>query len=230
MPPLKTAPQACISGACSPGATRARALEHQVLEQVGQPGPARCLMPGSDVVVEMDGGGGGGVVLAGHHAQAVAELVLGNGIGQCQDSSFPVMAACRARRPRNRGGITGDGPAARSPAASGIRQCGERSADGGNAGMAGRQYRERFLVAGAGLAVVPGLGGDRREGFQDLGAGTAARPGCPSRPGPRAAGAGPGRAGMPARGRARPWRGPGCRDPAARPEAPPASRKTVPAS
>ena len=53
----------------------ARALEHQVLEEVGEPGLARCLMPRSDVVPEVDGDDRREMVLADHDAQAVVELV-----------------------------------------------------------------------------------------------------------------------------------------------------------
>ena len=52
-----------------------RALEHHVLEEVREPGPAGLLVPGPDVVPEVDGHGRGGVVGAGDHAQPVVEPV-----------------------------------------------------------------------------------------------------------------------------------------------------------
>ncbi len=54
-------------------------LEHQVLEEVGEPGPARLLVLGADVVPDVDGDDGGLVVLVDHQRQPVLEDVAGGG-------------------------------------------------------------------------------------------------------------------------------------------------------
>ena len=69
---------------CSALPTCARALEHHVLEQVGEAGLARLLVLGADVVPEVHGDDGREVVLGDDEAQAVgqalvAELDDGNG-------------------------------------------------------------------------------------------------------------------------------------------------------
>lgn len=62
------------------------ALEHQVLEQVGQPGAALDLVAGADVVPEADGGDRGEVVLGEDDPQAVGQAVLGDGDGSASAS------------------------------------------------------------------------------------------------------------------------------------------------
>ncbi len=54
-------------------------LEHEVLEQVGQPGAALHLVPGAHVVPEADRGHRGQVVLGEDDAQAIGQAVLGDG-------------------------------------------------------------------------------------------------------------------------------------------------------
>ena len=61
-----------------------RTLEHHVLEEVGEAGPARLLVLGADAVPEVDRGDGDEMVLGDDQAQAVgqaliAELDSGNG-------------------------------------------------------------------------------------------------------------------------------------------------------
>ena len=58
----------------------ARALEHQVLEEVSQAGTSLDLVAGTDVVPEAHRRDRGQVVLGEHHAQAVGQAVL----GRCQ--------------------------------------------------------------------------------------------------------------------------------------------------
>ncbi len=55
------------------------ALEHQVLEEVGEAGAALDLVAGAHVVPEADGGDRGEVVLGEDDAQAVGQAVLGDG-------------------------------------------------------------------------------------------------------------------------------------------------------
>ncbi len=54
-----------------------RALEHEVLEEVGKPRPSLGLVARADVVPEADRGNGSEVVLGEHHAQPIGEPVLG---------------------------------------------------------------------------------------------------------------------------------------------------------
>ena len=53
------------------------ALEHHVLEQVGEPGAPFALVARADVVVHRDREHGGGVVLRDDHAQPVLEARVG---------------------------------------------------------------------------------------------------------------------------------------------------------
>jgi hypothetical protein len=50
-----------------------RALEHHVLEEVGEPGAALGLDAEADAVVDGDGGHGRGVILGDHELEAVGE-------------------------------------------------------------------------------------------------------------------------------------------------------------
>ena len=58
----------------------ARALEHQVLEEVGEPGPPGRLVPRPDAHPEVHGDGRDGVVLGDDHPQAVGQRALGDGV------------------------------------------------------------------------------------------------------------------------------------------------------
>jgi hypothetical protein len=53
------------------------ALEHEVLEQVGEPCVARPFILGSDVIPEVDGHDRTAVVLVQQHVETVGERVLG---------------------------------------------------------------------------------------------------------------------------------------------------------
>ena len=57
----------------------ARALEHDVLEEVGEAGLAPDLVLGSDVVPEVDRDDGGQVVLGDDDAQSVVEALVAEG-------------------------------------------------------------------------------------------------------------------------------------------------------
>ena len=72
-----------------------RALEHDVLEEVGEAGLARDLVLGPDVVPEVDRDDRRQVVLGHDHAQAVVETLVaegdlgnGGGHGDLSDSGF----------------------------------------------------------------------------------------------------------------------------------------------
>ena len=62
---------------CSALPTFARALEHHVLEQVGEAGLARDLVLGADVVPDVDRDDGREVVLGDDQAQAVRQALIG---------------------------------------------------------------------------------------------------------------------------------------------------------
>ena len=60
----------------------ARALEHHVLEEVREPGLARLLVLGSDVVPDVDRNDRSEVVLGDDQAQAVGQPLIGEGHGR----------------------------------------------------------------------------------------------------------------------------------------------------
>ena len=72
----------------------AGALEHHVLEEVGEPGLARPLVPGADVVPDVDGGHGCERVGGHDQAQPVAETL----IGEAHLRPLPVAGPPVARR------------------------------------------------------------------------------------------------------------------------------------
>ena len=61
---------------CSALATCLRALEHHVLEEVGEPGLARLLVLRADVVPEVDRHDRGEVVLGDDDPQAIGKAVV----------------------------------------------------------------------------------------------------------------------------------------------------------
>ena len=55
-----------------------RALEHHVLEEVGEPGGAGNLVARADLVPGLNGGDGAAVVLEDQNAEAIVERGLGH--------------------------------------------------------------------------------------------------------------------------------------------------------
>ena len=80
------------------GAHMRRALEHHVLEQVGEAGPARLLVPRADVVPEVDRDRRRAMVGTGDHPQAVVERVLLDGVGEIGARGHDLIPAHRPSR------------------------------------------------------------------------------------------------------------------------------------
>ena len=74
------------------------ALEHHVLEQVREAGPAGLLVLGSDVVPEVDRDDGREVVLGDDHAQAVGEAVVAERDGRDGGRHAGLLGFCSGRR------------------------------------------------------------------------------------------------------------------------------------
>ena len=84
-----------------------RALEHQVLQQVGHTGFAVVLVPVAHQIGDVDGGGGFGRVRGQQHAQTVGQPVLGDALHRGDHgglSYWRLGACCRRSRCSRRGG------------------------------------------------------------------------------------------------------------------------------
>ncbi len=96
-----------------PAVVMLRALEHQVFEEVGEPGASGDFVLGSDVIPDVDRDNGKGVILVNQDVEAIGQRVLAE--RNVHGYQATIARSRRRSAPPRRRPVTGSIPAATTP-------------------------------------------------------------------------------------------------------------------